>query len=357
MQLTELRIGILGAGRWGRNLVRAFQTTPRARVVAICDSTPSRLHELGNVGPSVSLVGSVDDVIGRACVDAVVIATPPDTHAALASEALRAGHHVFVEKPMALSSGDATSLCQWVRESARKLMVGHILLYHPAVDELLRRIRAGCLGEIRLVRSRRFCKSPRSRREGAWWSLAPHDVSLMREIFGSHPFRISASGRPAGTSTYVEATMSFGPERTGIVEVGTEQADEVRLVMVVGTCGGALFDDRSQTAKLILFDVPRDRANGADSFHRRDGSSRTVQISDDEPLTAETRAFVEAVLEGHAIRSDAEQGHAVTSVLEIGAESIARNGVSLAIPPPVIQSVNLEGLRHGPRPFPLLALT
>lgn len=358
MQGTELRIGIVGAGPWGRNLLRAFQGTPGAKVAAICDSNPSCLQDLdASAGGSVSLMCSADRLIGSRAVQALVVATPPETHATLALDALRAGLHVFVEKPMALSSADAALLCQRAREASRKLMVGHILLYHPAVEDLLARIRAGDLGEIKEVRSRRFSRSQRSGSETAWWSLAPHDVSVMRELFASDPLAISASSQPGHYGApCVQATLSFGRDRTGVIEVGMQHPDDVRLMLVVGTRGSALFDDRSPRAKLTLFDTLREHAPGVDPFDRSGESVRAVAISRDEPLAAETKAFVDWVVHGRPTRSDAAQGYAVTSVLEIGAASIAAHGALIDVTPPA-PSMNLEYFGHGARPLPLLALT
>jgi predicted dehydrogenase len=288
--------------------------------------------------------------------DAVVVATHAESHAALALRALEAGHHVFVEKPMALTSADAVALCSRARELSLRLMVGHVMLYHPAVVELLLRSASGALGEVLEVHSRRFTTSRREHREGPWWSLAPHDVSFMRKAFDADPAWISASPRPgADAPGRVEATLSFGGARRGTIAVGQREAVDVRKIVVVGTRKTAVFDDRARTAKLTLFETPARRMG--DPFEQHGPSTRIVPLRNEEPLAVEANCFVDAVLTGKNIPSDGDEGIAVTRVLESGVTSMLTAGSPTPVAEDVTsQSLELEGRPHGRRSLSLQAL-
>jgi predicted dehydrogenase len=353
---NDVGIGVLGAGPWGRNLIRALSSTPRARVTAICDVDAARLSDLPASAGPLKTTTSVEAFFGRADVEAVVIATPAPTHAPLVAGALAFGKDVFVEKPMALSATDAAALFARSSACSRKLMVGHVLLYHPAVGELLRRIAGGELGDIVEVHSRRFSTSRRLRHEGPWWSLAPHDVSLMRALFASEPEGVSAASvvvTEAPEAERVFATLSFGAGRTGSVAVGLRESEEVRLVVVIGTRGTVVFDDRAGRARLMLFRGRAEPAVRAEPFGLARRKGDIVDFSSDEPLVLETFRFVEHVLDDRPVPSDGAEGYAVTATLESGARSLAAGGAPFRIDFDSGLSRNLEALPHGAGPFGL----
>jgi predicted dehydrogenase len=329
---APVRIGILGAGPWGLNLFRAFRGTPRANVTVICDTDAERAALLRSGDASITVTTSPEALLDSRSVDAVAIATPAETHAPLALSALSAGHHVFVEKPLALSVPDAALLCARAREVARALMVGHVLLYHPAVTELLARIRSGELGDIVRVHSRRLSASKRRRREGPWWSLAPHDVSLVRRLLGAEPTEVSAAWSPSRHgSERVEATLAYTGSRFATIEVGLAECTDVRLVLVVGTRMSALFDDRAAGSKLVLFETAVDSPCHDDLFAVSRQSSRVIPLATEEPLIIEARRFVELILDGRPAPSDASEGLSVTSILEQGARSLAAKGTPVRV--------------------------
>jgi predicted dehydrogenase len=343
---TELRLGLIGAGAWGRNLIRSFERSPRAAVTGICDHDPAQLSVLGTRRTSLSLTTDPMELIGRDDVDAVVIATPAETHVPLALEALDRGQHVFVEKPMALSASHAALLCARATERSRKLMVGHVLLYHAAVSQLVDCVRDGELGEIVRVHTRRFSASPRSRPEGPWWSLAPHDLSVMRHVIGADPTTISVVSRGDCTT----ARLSFARGTTGTIEVALRAPSDVRLVVVAGTRRCALFDDRGAGVKLTLFDASGAENGPVDPFRFRGAPRRVFPMPDEAPLDVEARRFVEFVLDDRPVPSDGWEGYAVTSILAAGAASLAAHGAIFPVAPlsGTLRSGNLEGLPHGP---------
>lgn len=349
MAKSDVRVGFLGAGPWGRNLVRAFQAVPGATVAAVCDTDSARLAVFGSGCPSLRITQSPESLIGSSDLEAIVIATPAETHAALALRSLEAGHHVFVEKPMALSSADAALLCARAEQRSRRLMVGHVLHYHPAVQALLTLVRNGVLGEIRGVHSRRLVTSRRLRDEGAWWSLAPHDVSLMRRLLNDDPHRISVTAHPSATaSERVEAKLSFADDRGCTIRVGLGEARDVRRVLVLGTRRSALFDDRAIGSKLMLSEASSRPLPSDELFDDAARGSLAVPIPAVEPLIAEADSFVDAIRTGAPLPSDGIEGHAVTSILEVGAASLASRGHTLSLAPRTVAgSTTLDAFEHG----------
>jgi predicted dehydrogenase len=341
---TTVRLGFIGAGPWGRNLIRSFDRSPRAVVTAICDRDPEQVSGLARGRTSLSVSTDAGSLLARGDLDAIVIATQAETHVSLALAALEAGCHVFVEKPMALSATDAALLCARARECSRRLMVGHVLLYHPAVDALFACIREGEFGDISRVHARRLSTSRRSRTEGAWWSLGPHDVSLMRRLFGSEPSTIRV--RPNGHSAH--ATLSFTGNRAGTIEVGLHEHSDVRLLLVEGTRRWALFDDRSAGSKLTVFDAPASRTPASDPFAFRPASARAFPTSTEAPLDIEARRFVESILDDRSVPSDGAEGLAVTSILAAGAASLATQGSVICCDSTAehSRSGDLESLAH-----------
>ncbi|HEX4478540.1 MAG TPA: Gfo/Idh/MocA family oxidoreductase [Polyangiaceae bacterium] len=322
-------LAIVGLGPWGRNLLRAFSSVGRARIVAICDVDRIRL-----VVPTVSAVAQhadIADVLAREDVDAVVLATPPSEHASQALAALAHGKHVFVEKPMALRTRDAVMLEHAAVASRKKLMVGHILRYHPALRCVLELLASGALGNVRRVHAARLGATSLAGHETAWWSLAPHDISAMRAMIGASPNTIRAFEDRSidGGQRGVRARLTFPRGVSGTLLVNAEATRKTRRLIVVGEHKTAVFDDTEPTEKVRLF-------RSIDGDEDGDGfSSRTplqsIHPSNEEPLVAEARHFISAILDGTPILTDAAEGRAVVAALEGGIASLRGGGVSVPV--------------------------
>jgi UDP-2-acetamido-3-amino-2,3-dideoxy-glucuronate N-acetyltransferase len=327
----RVRVAVVGVGRWGKNLARVFAEAPRARLAGLCDTDPTRLSDGQHwLPPDIEKTVLVDELLDSADVDAVVIATPPETHAPLARRALNANKHVFVEKPMALSSVDAQELRKLAQDRGRRFMVGHVLLYHPAVAELSTRLRMGELGEVNAIHCVRVTASRKQHREAAWWSLAPHDVSLLLRLLGAHPREITASRCETEGGELIAAELVFPGGSTATIQVGVEQSSDLRRLLVVGTKRAALFDDRAPREKLKFF-RPTDDPSGSDPRSAVRVPYYAPELPNHEPLAVEARHFIDAILDGRAITSDALEGCAVVSVLEAGGTSLAQGGVPVAV--------------------------
>lgn len=328
-EARKLGLAIVGLGPWGRNLLRAFSSVGRARIVAICDVDRGRL-----IVPTTSAVAQsadIADVLRRADVDAVVLATPPSEHASQALAALGHGKHVFVEKPMALRTRDALMLEHAAVTTRKKVMVGHILRYHPAFSCLLELVASGTLGNVRSVHAARLGAASLAGQETAWWSLAPHDVSAMRAMIGANPSTVRAFEDPSigAGQRGVRALMTFPRGVTGTLLVSAGAIRKTRRLVVVGEHKTAVFDDTEPTEKLRVF-----RSGDGDDDGDKFSSSALLESfcpSNEEPLVAEARHFISAILDGTPILTDAAEGRAVVAALEAGITSLRGGGASIQI--------------------------
>jgi len=328
-EARKIGLAIVGLGPWGRNLLRAFASVGRTRIVAICDVDRARL-----MAPTVDDVvkyADIAEVLRRADVDAVVLATPPSEHASQALAALGHGKHVFVEKPMALRTRDAVMLEHAAVATRKKVMVGHILRYHPAFSCLLELAASGTLGQVRRVHASRLGATSLAGQETAWWSLAPHDISAMRAIIGANPSTVRAFEDPSigAGQRGVRALLTFPRGVTGTLLVSAGAIRKTRRLVVVGEKKTAVFDDTEPTEKVRLF-------RSIDGDEDGDGFStstplESIRPSNEEPLVAEARHFISAVLDGTPILSDAAEGRAVVAALEGGITSLRGGGAPVPL--------------------------
>src|SRR5579859_5550975 len=188
-----VRVAVAGAGYWGINHVRAFSRL--SELVAICDPDPEALKRASALAPQARRVASLDEVLADREVEAVVLATPAVAHAAQAMAALAAGKHVLVEKPLSLNPDDAAALAQLARGSRTQLMVGHLMLYHPAYERLRQLVRSGELGDVYYLYALRVNLGRLRRDENALWSFGPHDLSMILDLLQARPATVAARGQ------------------------------------------------------------------------------------------------------------------------------------------------------------------
>jgi len=328
----QARVAVVGCGQWGRNLVRTFaQLGALAAIVDPDPETAARVAAEHGV-PALTL----DEVLGDATIDAVVVASPARDHADLALRALEAGKHVFVEKPLALDLDDARRVVARADELDLTLMVGHLLQYHPAFLALRRLVADGALGELRYLYSNRLNLGRFRREENILWSFAPHDLSMLLALVGEGPDRVSAVGStflsehvPDVTTTH----MSFpsGP-RAHVFVSWLHPFKEQRLV-VVGADAMAVFDDLAPwESKLTIFEhgVTWD---GLTPVPVR-AEATAIPLEESEPLRLECEHFLECVASGDTPRTDGHEGVRVLEVLAAAQESLTGDGAHVA-PAPV----------------------
>lgn len=335
-----IRIGIIGAGYWGPNLIRCFQESPDCEVVYICDRDPKKLDHICARFPKV--IGTINDadVLCRERVDAVVIATPTKTHYRLAKRALEAGMHTFVEKPLATRSEECADLIDCAKANGCVLFVGHVFLYSAAVAKLKELVTSGELGDIYYISSTRLNLGPVRHDVNALWDLAPHDTSIILELMGRSPLSVSCSGLAyldPRIHDVCNMTMQFPDNRIGIVHVSWLDPRKRRVMTVVGSNKMAVYDDIEPIEKIRVYDTGIHAATEASSFGEflysyRYGDIYSPRIKESEPLKAEIHSFVDSIVTGSTPKTDGWNGLRVVEVIEAADKSLRDNGGHIPIP-------------------------
>jgi len=329
----QLTVGIAGVGRWGNNLLRNFAQASCCRIGWVCDLDERTLRARGATVPQARTTTRFEEMLADAAVEAVVVATKAVTHSQLAQQALEAGKHVFVEKPLALSASEAENLARLADRASLKLMVGHLMIYHPCVGMVREMIRGGRLGRIYYMYTERVNLGVVRQDENAWWSLAPHDISMICHLFEAEPTTVTASGQcylQPGVEDVVFAVLSFADGRCAHVHVSWLDPHKIRKLTVVGSQRMVTFDDMETTEKIRVYDkgaeVEQNFETYAQAISIRTGDILIPKVAADEPLKLEVRHFVDAVLDDRPIRTDGREGARVVRVLQAGAESLRRSG-------------------------------
>ena len=327
-------MAVVGAGGWGKNHVRNFAMIPQADLRFVCDRDERVRRLMTAAYPGTKAVEDVEEVVADPAVSAVVVATDAPSHFELAELALRHGKDVLVEKPLCLSGEKAAYLCELASTRGRILMVGHLLLYHPAVERLKSLLDAGELGDVLYIYAQRVNLGVVRSEENAWWSLAPHDISVANYLFGASPRSVSATGScylqsDRGIEDVVFATLHYAGGRMAHIHVSWLDPHKTRKLTVVGDKKMAVFNDTSPDQKLAIFDKgvePPATVSYEEGMRVRTGDIRIPALKMVEPLRRECDAFLRAVRTRKSPVSHAQSGLDVVRTLEAGALSLARRG-------------------------------
>jgi predicted dehydrogenase len=316
---APVSVAVVGLGYWGPNLARNFDALPEATLAWISDGSGDQLERVASRFPRARSTTELDDLLADDELDAVAIATPVTTHAAIARRCLEAGKHVFVEKPLAQSIEDAEGAIAAAREHDRTLMVGHLLEYHPGVAKLKELIDAGELGEMHYIYGNRLNLGKLRADENALWSLGAHDVSVVLRLAGEAPVECHAFGEAytrEGVEDVVFCFLRFESGLAAHLHLSWLDPHKERRLTVVGSRRMATFDDMALERKLTVYDKGFDQSfDNYGEYIARSGDIWSPTIPNDEPLRVECRHFLECVRESRAPLSDGESGLRVVRVL------------------------------------------
>jgi predicted dehydrogenase len=319
-------VGVVGLGYWGPNLARNFSTLADCELRWCCDASSEARERFGPTFAGARFTGDVEDLLADPGLDAVVVATPVPSHAALAERALEAGKHCFVEKPLARSLAEAERVVDAARESGRILMVGHLLEYHPGVRKLKEIADSGELGDIHYVYSNRLNLGKLRDDENALWSLGAHDVSVVLHLAGEEPYELDARGESymrAGVEDVVFCYLRFPSGLAAHLHLSWLDPHKERRFTVVGSRRMATFDDMELERKVTVYDKGFDpSASTYGEYITRSGDIWSPRIPNAEPLRVECEHFVRCLIDGGAPVSDGESGLRVVRVLEALQEAL-----------------------------------
>ncbi len=329
---NELRFGIIGWGYWGPKIARNLDGLPRAAVTFVADMDPNRVASISLGNPALRL--SVDPAEALASdVDAVVIATPVRTHYPLAKQALLAGKHVLVEKPLADNLAHAEELVELAERQGLTLMVGHTFEYSPAVNEVRKMVRDGELGRIYCIEMERLNLGLFRNDTDVIWDLAPHDVSILNYALGEEPVRVRVSAhshlRPT-ISDNAHLDLDYASGTRAHIHVSWMHPTKVRRVTLIGDKRMAVYDDTNPAEMVRVFNSGADV--GADPVvSYRFGAITIPHIEWMEPLRLECEDFANAIRLGTPPRASGRTGAAVVRILAAAQRSLRDNGAWIAL--------------------------
>lgn len=334
-----VNVAMVGLGYWGPNLVRNLAAVENANVAILCDIDLNRAEMIRRRFCPEAAVGRDHSEVARdPQIDAVVIATPIRTHFELGSLFLKAGKHVFIEKPLAQNVDDCRRLIDLAEENRRTLMVGHVFEFNPAVRRIKEYLEAGELGKLFYVYSQRVNLGRIQHDVNALWSFAPHDVSIMNYWLGTEPVRVSARGfcyLSSGIEDVVFVTLEY-PGGIGVnLHLAWLDPRKTRLMTLVGSKKMLVYDDVSLDAKIQLYDKGiaqlHDFLESPESFAEfqfqiRSGDLVIPAFHFSEPLQNECRHFIESIINSTRPLTDGLNGLRVVRVLEAAERSLRLRG-------------------------------
>ena len=334
--MSRLRLGVIGAGAWGRNHVRTAAGLADAELAAVCDTDAGIRERLGRQYPGMHVTADAADLLSR--VDAVIIASPAKTHAAFALQCVEAGKPCLVEKPFALRVPDAEAVARRAREKNVPVLAGHLLVFHPALERLRALVRAGELGRIFYLYGLRVNLGQVRADENALWSFGPHDVSVALYLLDETPAKVAAHGHSylqPGVEDVVFLTMEFASGTLAHVQMSWLDPHKERKLTVVGATKMVVFDDMEPREKLRIYDKGVDRppeyGSYGESLAVREGDIFIPKIPNVEPLAAEVSHFVRVARGAESPRASAEDGVRVVRVLAAASRSLSGGGTPVAL--------------------------
>ncbi|HKJ68599.1 MAG TPA: Gfo/Idh/MocA family oxidoreductase, partial [bacterium] len=259
----DINLAVIGAGYWGKNLIRNFHEL--GVLGGIVEDNAQRLDEFRLQYPATEGFGSVEEVLERDEFNAVGIATPAETHYAIARRSLLAGKDTYVEKPLALRVDEAEELHQLALDHGRILMVGHLLLYHPAIVQIKEMIDAGELGRIYHIYSHRLNLGKVRQEENILWSFAPHDISVLLHLLNTMPEKVSCQGGmylQPNIHDVTLTTLEFPDNRLGHIHVSWLHPFKEHRLAIIGSRKMLVFEDTAAEDKLKLYDRGIDWTEG-----------------------------------------------------------------------------------------------
>ncbi len=328
------RIGIIGLGYWGPNLVRNFSKLSNSEVTIVCDRDLNRLEHITEQFPKVRSVTHAEEVLSSEMVDAIVIATPTITHYALAKQAIENGLHTFVEKPLAVSPAHCEELIALAKEKKVVLFVGHVFLYSAAVFKLKDLIESGDLGNLCYISATRLNLGPIRHDVNALWDLATHDVSIILHLMNASPVAVNCQGLARlddNIHDICTLTLHFDNQTMAIVHVSWLDPNKQRIMTIVGDKKMAVYNDIEPLEKIKVYNKGVEGPRHSDNFGEfhysyRYGDTWSPMIQEGEPLKTECLHFLECIRTGKKPLTDGKNGLDVVRVLHAADISLQNGG-------------------------------
>jgi len=338
-KMTDLRIGAIGCGYWGPNLIRNFVEVPGAQVIAISDLQQEPMNRMMQRFPQIETSTRDYRDMFNMDLDAVVIATPPATHYAIARDCLEHGLHVLVEKPITLNSEDAIELIRVAEAYDRILMVGHTFEYNPAVRALRQMIVSGELGDIYYIDAIRASLGLFQTKANVVWDLAPHDISILRYLLDADPVTVNTHGSSCvqeGIEDIAYTSLTFPNNVLAHIRSSWLDPSKQRRITVVGSKKMAIYDDVEPLEKVKIYDkgvkaIRHTDTFGEFSFAYHYGDVVIPYIRFEEPLRVQTQHFLDCIRDNRQPQTDGYNGLHVVQVVEAAQQSLRNGGETVYV--------------------------
>lgn len=327
-----LRMGVIGYGYWGPNIVRNFHGQDRSRVVAVCDKVPKSLQRVRQAYPDMPVTDTCSELLTSTAIDAIAIVTPVWTHYELAKKALENGKHVFVEKPFTCSAAQAEEIIELADRKNLKIMVDHTFLFSGAVKRMRQLIDDGALGDLYYYDSTRVNLGLFQHDVNVIWDLAPHDLSIMDYLIHSKPEAVVATGESHLNSVADIAflTLYYPNNMIGHINVNWLSPVKVRTTLIGGVKKMLVWNDLEADEKIKVYDKGVDVTSGEAVYQQlvsyRAGDMWAPRVEQVEALKVEAAYFVDCVLNDKTPFNDGVAGLQVVKILEASDKSLQQKG-------------------------------
>ena len=335
--MSTPRVGVVGCGYWGPNLIRNFKALPGCSITKVCDLNQDRLKHIKSLYPEVETETDFQRMVDDPCLDALAIATSARLHFPMAKASLMAGKHTLVEKPLGVSSAECAELTQIAEAKNLRLMVGHTYLFSPAIRKIKQIIDAGEIGELRYIAARRLNLGLFQKDINTTWDLAPHDISIILHFIGESPTIVNCHGSAHITPGIEDVTilnLQFSHRCSAFIHNSWLDPRKVREMTIVGSKRMIVYDDVASQEKIKIFDARVDRPPHYDTFAEfhyayHYGDVHIPYIKQEEPLKNECQHFIDCIVSGARPIASGTEGLAVVRVLEAATKSLSQAGAPI----------------------------
>ncbi|HEX9047470.1 MAG TPA: Gfo/Idh/MocA family oxidoreductase [Verrucomicrobiae bacterium] len=334
----KIKVGVVGCGYWGPNLIRNFRSLPDCHLRMMCDLNTDRLKHLKMIYRDVMTETDYEHMLNGANLDAIVIATGVKSHYPLAKASLQAGKHTFIEKPLASSVEQCEELIEIARKNGLILMTGHTFLYSPVVLKIKEIIDQGDIGDIRYISARRLNLGLFQKDINVAWDLAPHDLSIILSLMDELPQTINCRGSAHVTPGIEDVTtmcLGFSKQRSATIQSSWLDPRKVREMTIVGSKRMIVYDDLAPLEKIRIFDMRVESPPHYDTFGEFQyayhyGDMYAPYVKQEEPLKTECQHFLDCIRTGNTPLSCGRRGMELVRILEASSESLRQSGAPVA---------------------------
>ena len=333
-----IKVGIVGYGYWGPNLVRNFSLLDTCRVSMLADFRKERLDLVNKMYPAIKTTTSPDELINSAEADAVIIATPVFTHFALAKQALLAGKHVLLEKPMTATVAEAEELINLAEQKQKVLMVDHTFLYTGAVKKMKEMIESGEIGKVKYFDSTRINLGLFQPDVNVLWDLAPHDISILQFLVKEKPYSVNATGvshTKNGIENIAYFTVNYQSDFIAHFNCSWTSPLKIRMTLIGGDKKMLVFNDIEPTEKIKVYDTGYDYKTDEEKnrllIDYRTGDIYIPKLEMKEALSGMAADFIHSIIKGQKPLSNATLGLDVIKILEASQQSIKNKGKEIIL--------------------------